>query len=159
MIARAIERRALQDTKFERDLASLRGRLDREGGRPLLHQVWTSGSVNVGYGNVAQAQYAGGDVAGGNINKVYSRHPGDMHDKPLLVRAGYWISEIIGVIGFGLIGYSFFKVVSATGAVRDINPAWIADNTYVIQGGICLFVAFVFAILSSLGASMSRPRR
>src|SRR5262249_7921511 len=114
MIARAIERRAQQDATFARDLASLRDRLDREGGRRLPPQVWTGGPVSVGRGNSVQAQHAGGDVAGGNINKMSIRHPGEMYDKPALVRAGYWISGILVVIGIGLIGYSFAKIALAT---------------------------------------------
>jgi hypothetical protein len=159
MVARAIERRAQRDTTFARDLASLRDRLDREGGRPLLRQVWTGGPVSVGHGNSVQAQYAGGDVAGGNINKTHVRHPSEMYDKPVLVRAGYWISGILALVGFGLLFYSFFKVFSAGEPARGVTPAWIMDNTYVTQGAVCFFVGLTFAILSSLGASMSRPRR
>jgi len=40
-----------------------------------------------------------------------------------------------------------------------MSPAWIIDNTYVVPGGICFFAGLVFAIMSSVGASMSRPRR
>lgn len=159
MVARAIERRAQQDAQFARDLASLRDRLDREGGRRLLRQVWTGGPVSVGHGNSVQAQHAGGDVAGGNINKMHVRHPSEMYDKPVLVRAGYWISGILTLAGFGLLVYSFFKAFSTGESVRDITPTWVMDNTYVTQGAVCFFVGLTFAILSSLGASMSRPRR
>lgn len=159
MIARAVERRALRDSGFDRDLARLCDRLDRAGGRQLLQQVWTSGSVDVGRGNVVQVQHAGGPVAGRDINNMNLRHPGDMHDKPVLVKAGYWTSAILAVAGFGLVGYSVFTAVSANKEVSNAGPGWIVDNTVIVQGGICLFAGLVLAILSSVGASMSRPRR
>lgn len=163
-IAHAIEKRSRNDARFARDLAALQERLDREGGRQLVQQMWNGSFTNVRHSNIIQAPVAG-DVAVGNINKTWidAPHMADYSRAPGWVKLFTWVGALICLVGFGIIGASIFGFIS--GAAEQFDSGGVPEPTgfgakfkYIAIGFGVFFAGLIVASIANLGKSTSRPR-
>ncbi len=135
-VATAIEREALIDEQFARELSEIRARLDQQDAPSVVAQLEQGGQVVVNN----RGQVVGRDYISTNTNIDVPR-PDDLSRAPAWAKACIWIGGAIAAVGFALFMSALFQHNAEPGTEFAI---------FAIGGGVMA--------VGQLGANTSTPR-
>jgi hypothetical protein len=132
------------DGAFARELAEVVDRLDRQGGRQVLNQVYAQMNVQA---------FDHGMAIGRDFNYFHAPDPTDYSGAPAWVKLFIVVGTLLAVAGLGLFGYTLFT------DNPDLNdPSFGETPPGIGRAAAIFFAGFVILGIASLGRGLSKRR-
>jgi hypothetical protein len=132
------------DRAFAHELADLVAKLDRQGGRQMLNQVYAQMNVQA---------FDHGTAIGGNFNYFNAPDPTDYSGAPAWIKLFIVVGTLAAVAGLGIFGYTLFT------DMPDLNDPSFGEMPAGFGVAAAVFFAgFVILGIASLGRGLSRRR-